>query len=193
MIVFGHLTATMFITIAGISASIKLARCKPSERYHVFLKSGIKLLLLGALITIVTFFFLNGEGYVVYGILSLIGTGLILSPIIIKNPIFSLITAVFIILFSFIDLPSGPLWLSPLGIHEETFTSVDYTPIIPWLSFFFIGSFIGHYLYPNGKSKHSISANNVIAKLLAAFGRHSLFIYLIHQPLIILILLVIFI
>jgi uncharacterized membrane protein len=92
------------------------------------------------------------------------------------------------IVLSFADI-AGPIWLVWLGIHPSPFISVDYTPLLPWFGVVLIGMGVGEYLYPDGKRSWSPPQVPVsISALLAVPGRHSLLIYLVHQPLILLLL-----
>ncbi|RLG17676.1 hypothetical protein DRN62_00575 [Nanoarchaeota archaeon] len=70
------------------------------------------------------------------------------------------------------------LALSPFVKHPN-FCSLDYYPLIPWLSVYFFGLYFGEYV------SEYLTKNNIILKeldLIAKMGRHSLTIYLIHQP-----------
>ena len=80
---------------------------------------------------------------------------------------------------------TGPIWLLPIGIHPAAFWSVDYTPVFPWLGVVLIGMALGDVLYPNGVRSFTLPRlpENVLAPLVF-MGRHSLLIYLVHQPLI---------
>ncbi|MDD1692529.1 MAG: DUF1624 domain-containing protein, partial [Methanoregula sp.] len=63
----------------------------------------------------------------------------------------------------------------------------------PWTGIVLIGMGIGEYLYPGGVRKYAIpSIPSFFVQPLAFLGKHSLMIYLIHQPLIILLLAVVF-
>ncbi len=69
---------------------------------------------------------------------------------------------------------------APLGFYSPSFHSADYCPIIPWAFMFIIGTVLGRYvrLLPEKLSKTHI-------KPLAFIGRHTLIIYLLHQPIIV--------
>ena len=70
---FGIVTASLFLIIAGISAHITYEKTRSSTgQNQEFIKRGTKLILIGLGITLVTWWFLQGEGYVVFGILHLI-------------------------------------------------------------------------------------------------------------------------
>jgi uncharacterized membrane protein len=66
----------------------------------------------------------------------------------------------------------------------------DYLPILPWLGFFFVGVVIGRIGY---RGKHTLfprapKAMKLIASPFEWFGRNSLVIYLVHQPILLAIL-----
>lgn len=72
-----------------------------------------------------------------------------------------------------------------LGFPPESFYSVDYFPVLPWLFLFLTGYFIYRML----EEKNCFAAfekkeSGLIQIPLNWLGRHSLFIYLIHQPII---------
>ena len=66
-------------------------------------------------------------------------------------------------------------WLFPLGFITDTFYSADYYPLLPWIFLFLFGTWLGGYL----KNK---SGRRRIPPALTWPGRHSLWIYLLHQP-----------
>jgi uncharacterized membrane protein len=191
---FGYTTASLFVLIAGIAIMIRGCRIPPGtpflRKYIPFLKRGIFLILIGTGITLATYIFLQGEGYVVFGILHLIGLATILAPFFFRLKQFVLIPGGLLILAGWcIPLPHGPLWLVFAGIHPPGFFSVDYTPLIPWLGVFFAGMAAGSWLYPGGtRSFHIPDQVNSLIRIPAVPGRHSLGIYLIHQPILLAIL-----
>lgn len=72
-------------------------------------------------------------------------------------------------------------WLLPLGLHSPLFTSYDYFPLIPWFGVFLIGAALGKTVY---KSRRSLLSRPPRPILINAAGRYSLWIYLVHQPVI---------
>lgn len=85
------------------------------------------------------------------------------------------------------DDTSSNLLLMPLGITVIGEPSVvDYMPLIPWLGVFLTGSAIGRAVYPDKKTLFPDTGKG-IRKVLAPLGflgRHSLIVYIIHQPVI---------
>lgn len=80
-----------------------------------------------------------------------------------------------------------PEWLTscrflfPLGIVHPEFASADYYPIFPWIFLFFIGASIGRWF--KGGNLPEFFYNEHF-RPLAYCGRHTLVIYLAHQPII---------
>ena len=72
-------------------------------------------------------------------------------------------------------------WLLPFGIPGPSFSSFDYFPLIPWLGIFLIGSALGKSVYA---SRRSLLPWPLPGTFVNAAGRHSLLIYIVHQPVI---------
>ena len=70
----------------------------------------------------------------------------------------------------------------------------DYMPLFPWLGVFLIGCVVGRACYKDKKTlfANKVKAMKVITRPVEFIGRHSLIIYLAHQPVIYGILFVIF-
>ena len=75
-------------------------------------------------------------------------------------------------------LLSTPL-LVPLGIRFPGFASADYFPLLPNLGFFLLGAVVGKTFY---RKKESLFPYARPLRFLCFCGRHSLIIYLLHQP-----------
>jgi len=121
-----------------------------------------------------------------FGVLHLLGCGMLLYAGVGKrfcrwNPIGAgavclLLFAVTKVITDRMRVTVPGLWI--LGLRTESFASMDYYPLIPWLFLFFSGAAIGGgILQSDGAWKEK--------KLPAALtfpGRHALWIYLLHQP-----------
>lgn len=66
------------------------------------------------------------------------------------------------------------------GFFSPTFYSSDYCPILPWIFLFLLGTILGRYV-----QKLPESLCRVHIRPLAFIGRHTLIIYLAHQPIIV--------
>jgi uncharacterized membrane protein len=191
--IFAATTASLFLLLVGLSFTISAAHAHRSMDKTAFflkyLKRGLGIFALGMAVTVATWLYL-GTGYVVFGILHLIGISIILAPLFYRYTWINLIAGTGFILLGLVagDI-SGPAYLIWLGFHPVMFYSVDYTPLIPWFGVVLIGMFAGKSLYPAGKKMLFANMRPPrAARWLMFLGRHSLLIYLLHQPVIIFIL-----
>lgn len=171
------LIGTMFSALSGISRSFTRSS----------LKQGLVTFGFGMLLTLVTYF-VSSEIYIKFGILHFMGVSMIIYHFIQKiSTRFLLPLGGLIIIagniFEKITL-STPL-LFPLGLMDKNFASLDYYPLLPWYGVFLTGVFIGRVVYKEKKSLFEFEIKN---DLLSFLGRHSLFAYLTHQPMILTIL-----
>lgn len=178
--------AGTFIFIAGISLHLKAQsiRKRSGNRGYAypFISRGFSILAIAAGITIVTWIYPH-EGFIVFGILHLIGVSTILAILFLPLGKWNILPAGVIILIWFIFFPLyGPAYLIPLGIYPPGFYTLDYEPLIPWFSLILLGMAAGAFRY---SEKPKQQRNNRIVNFLAVPGRNSLFIYIIHQPIII--------
>ena len=78
-----------------------------------------------------------------------------------------------------------------LGLITDSFSSADFFPLLPNLGFFLLGALTGRTLY---RSKETllpkVNARKPLICFLTACGRHSLIIYLLHQPVLTLVIMV---
>ena len=72
-------------------------------------------------------------------------------------------------------------WLIPLGLCPEWFESSDYFPLLPNLGFFLMGAWIGQQVYKDKQTRFP-GVNEKYYRPLCALGRSSLWVYLLHQP-----------
>jgi uncharacterized membrane protein len=69
--------------------------------------------------------------------------------------------------------------LSVLGWRQRSFTSYDYQPILPGIFIFLLGTWAGKYIKEEKFPKWFYEAK---FKIFPALGRKALMIYIIHQP-----------
>ncbi|MCD6108701.1 MAG: DUF1624 domain-containing protein [Thermoplasmata archaeon] len=192
---FARATATLFLTLVGISLTLSYSRIihlsKNRDFRKIYIKyiiRGMKIFSWGLLITFITFIFLR-KGTILFGILHLIGVSIILAYPLLKFRILNLITGVFFILLGlfisnfYVEYP----WLIWLGVKTTNFYTFDYFPVLPWFGVVLIGIFLGNIFYPNYKRSFKLPdlSKNLMVKHLCFLGRHSLRVYLIHQPVLI--------
>ncbi|HUH78447.1 MAG TPA: heparan-alpha-glucosaminide N-acetyltransferase [Methanoregula sp.] len=190
---FAFSTATLFLLIVGISFTISYSRAEKAlsgfRLYRRFLYRGAGIFALGILVTAATWIYL-GEGFIVFGILHLIGVSVLLAPFFYRFGKYNFVIGGAVILAGFLIAGiAGPVWLLPLGFHPAAWWSVDYEPLLPWFGVVLIGLGLGSVLYPEGRRRIPLPELPARWRPVLTFpGRHSLVIYLVHQPVIILIL-----
>jgi len=79
------------------------------------------------------------------------------------------------------------LWL---GLEPDNHMYVDYFPLIPWFGVVLIGIFLANILYADNIRRFPLPdlTHLRLVRMLQHLGQNSLMIYLIHQPLLFLIL-----
>jgi len=194
--VFAMATAGLFLFLVGVSLSIsagyarkKLSRTEFIQKY---VARGAGIFAIGIGISIITWLLLPGA-FILFGILHLIGLAIALSPLYTGFSWQNLVAgSVIILLGPVVASIRGAGWLLWLGIHPPAFYSIDYTPVFPWLGIVLIGVYLGTLLYPGGTRSWNIRSPGIRGTPLWYLGRHSLAIYLVHQPIILGILFILF-
>lgn len=191
--IFARTIATIFIFVMGVSLTLSYNReSRRPGATNLFGKNlvrGSKIFGWGMLITVATYFFI-GRGFVIFGILHLLGLSIILAyPFLDQNKWLSLIVGfVAIALGIYVDtLSATSPWFIWLGIKQVGRSMVDYYPVLPWFGIALVGVFAGYSLYPQGERRFSWPELGLTTPVrgLRFLGRHSLLIYLIHQPILI--------
>jgi uncharacterized membrane protein len=93
--------------------------------------------------------------------------------------------------FGLINLPDSMYqynFTAPIGLHNINFYSADYFPIIPWIFMFLFGAFVGK-VASDEKLPQCMYKRH--SKILSFVGKNSLWVYLAHQPVIYLIMIII--
>lgn len=169
--------AGLFILISGASCTLS----------HSNLKRGIKLLVI-AIGIYFTLSFIYPDANIVFGILHLLSLSILLYPLTSCLPAKTLIVIGLFIMGSTFFTNNFFLsrdYLSPLGLHSPSFSSFDYFPLIPWYGVFLLGEALGLRCYRELKSPINVPfSENIITRA----GRHTLTIYLLHQPVILMLL-----
>jgi uncharacterized membrane protein len=189
---FPRFIASAFILLAGVSLTLSFSAARRilsgRELFMKFLKRGLWIFSWGLCITVITRFFLP-SGYVVFGILHFIGLSVILAYPFLRSRYTDLfLGALLISLGLFLQgMEFDSPYLLWLGLAPQRFYTIDYFPLIPWFGVFLVGIFFGNTFYPGHERKINVpdmSKNSAIG-LFSFLGRHSLLIYLLHQPLLI--------
>jgi len=157
------------------------------------LRRGLTVLCCGIGITAVTLGLhllgLLDQRYIIwFGTLHCLGVSMLLWPLLRRSPSGPLVLLGAAVILSGIAAARQTLsfpWLIPLGFTTAEFSSGDYFPLLPCFGFFLLGAVLGRRLYPEKKSLFPKNASGRgIFRPLCFVGRHSLWFYLAHQPVI---------
>jgi len=172
----------LFVALSGLS--VTLGRRS--------IRRGIQVFLGGMCCTVVTVGMYHigmaGRGIIIYfGVLHCLGVCMMLWPLFRKCPGWALgLVGVLLVAFGwhlrdrvYFDLPV----LLPLGFQFYGFASSDYFPLLPNLGYFLIGAFLGRTFYSQRVTRFpAVDPERPLIRFFSFFGKHSLFIYMLHQP-----------
>jgi uncharacterized membrane protein len=172
----GKVSAILFMIVAGISSGISKNT----------VKRGFKVLGFGMIISIATYVVFKEE-YVRFGILHFLGVSMIIFPLIHK--VNNWVLAVIALLIGFASIPVNEMivntsLLVPFGFMYRGFVSVDYYPLIPYLSAFIVGVLAYKIYYYRRESLFDFTFEN---RVISVLSRNSLAIYVLHQPILLVI------
>ena len=167
-----RMTASLFVGIAGVSYFLA-----HRLEYDFTKTSGRtkRLIFWAFVITIITYIF-EPSVYVRFGVLHLLALASIVAFPVARKPEFALGIGLILLIIP-LSSNSNLVWL---GL-SETVIAVDYFPLNPWLGIFFIGLALASRIYPEGKPLTGIQW----PEKWLWFGRNTLTIYVIHQPILI--------
>ncbi len=158
---------------------------------HLIMR-GLKIFGLGMVLTVVTMIFIPDRP-IFFGVLHCIGLCIILSTIFLKiKPIYNLIFSGIILMLNFVialyPIENPTVLHIAVGLHQSNIGqyTIDYFPLIPWLGVCMLGIALGSWLYKDNKRRFRIPdlSKYTPVKIFSWLGKHSLGIYLAHQPII---------
>lgn len=172
----------LFLLISGICVTLG-SRC---------IRRGLLVLACGVVVSAVTYgmyyFGFSGKSIIIYfGVLHCLGTCMLLWPLFRKLPHWALAAIGLVLVIAGLYLKTLPgishPWLMIFGLPWAGFASSDYFPLLPYLGFFLIGSALGKSIYRKKESLlPRVNPKNFLIRFFSLFGKYSLWIYMLHQP-----------
>ncbi len=170
--------ACLFVVLSGISSTL--------SRGNV--RRALKLLAVALLVTAATYVF-DSSSAIIFGILHCLAVSILIYGLTMERSaawlpaatgaaVIGLSLAVPALLKG---VPIRTDWLLPFGIHSPTLSSFDYFPLLPWLGIFLAGAALGKSVYAKRRSFIPVRLPVTFVNIA---GRHSLLIYIVHQPVI---------
>lgn len=127
-----------------------------------------------------------------FGVLHCLGLCMLLYPPLKKLPAWVLGAAGVVLAalgMVFSNLRVASPYLFPLGLVTKQFRSADYFPLLPFFGFFLLGAALGKPLYRKKATLFpKIDPSALPIRFLTRCGRATLPIYLLHQPVLMLLL-----
>lgn len=180
----GDAIAAIFVLVVGISLALS-ARSGPNVR--AFARRFLKIVVAAALITAVTWYVFPDE-FIFFGILHCIALSSLAAAALLRAPlaIVLAIAAIALALPIFVARPffDAPIWWwLGLGTHQPL--SNDWRPFLPWVGVVLIGMAGARVALARGVPSKVADwrPSGFAGRALVLGGRRSLFVYLVHQPL----------
>jgi len=184
----------IFFLLVGICQAVNNNKYhnQPKKMYFRTIQRGLWVLNLGMLLTLLTAVFLPDRP-ILFGVLHCIGCCIILSTLLLKFKSTNVIIAALIIVSGlalglFFTTENPNMIELAAGIHEPDIAAhtIDYFPILPWLGICLLGIALGNILYKDNKRRYPLPdlTKYKPTKIFSWLGKHSLAIYLVHQPII---------
>ena len=121
-----------------------------------------------------------------FGVLHLLGICMMVYPLFRRlptAPLAALALCIILIGYAITGLRVSAPFLFPFGLVTDHFFSSDYFPIFPQLGWFLLGVVLGRTVYAEKRTLLPGGAQNFfLLRFFCWCGRQSLFIYLLHQP-----------
>lgn len=193
---FQRTTASTFIFLVGVSlvVSHQGAASQHADPFRKYLQRGAKIFGWGMMLTVIVR--MADIGRIDFGVLHLIGLAIILAyPFLhyrwFNIALWALLNGVGYLLQ---PLQVDTFWLVWLGLKPVNYTYLDYFPLVPWFGVVLLGIGVGNLLYKKKQRTFVLPdlSNVMPVQWLQQLGRHSLTIYLLHQPLLFVLLFALF-
>ena len=183
-------TAHLFLLLVGISFAISWGKMEKNgktlaARMKRIVRRALGIFFCAMLVSLATFV-VDPHTYVRFGVLHLIAVSVLLLPIFMSLREWNFLLAVIVILATpfIVSIPVATPLLLPLGLAPPSFASVDYFPLFPWFGTVMIGAGLGNLLYNRALLRWHVLLSRRWQRMITFPGRHSLLLYLIHQPII---------
>lgn len=178
-------TAGSFLFLAGVGVWLAHGEV---IRWSAFWRRFAMIAGAAALVSIGTYLAFP-QAFVFFGILHSIALCSLLGLAVLRLPV-GIIAALAVAVFFAPDVLSSPMFNAPYwwwtGLQTVQLSTMDYEPIFPWLAPFLLGVAASKLATRMGLwARLATSTPTRLAHLAGLPGRHSLLIYLIHQPILI--------
>ena len=171
----------LFLLLSGVCATLGQ---RPARRGFVVFGAG---LLISAVTWVMHTYLGFSKGIIIYfGVLHCLGVCMIIWPCFRSLPWWQLLAlgiGLVVLGINFSEMYVETPYLFPFGLITRDFASSDYFPLLPHFGFFMIGAAMGKIVYKKQRSLLPALDGAPVIRFFQWCGRNSLWIYLLHQPL----------
>ncbi|HJJ47808.1 MAG TPA: heparan-alpha-glucosaminide N-acetyltransferase [Methanocorpusculum sp.] len=195
--VFG---TAIFVIVAGVAMILRhdrMAGKTNREYYFALFSRAVFLFGIAMAITVATWIgfntFMGQSGAIIFGFLHMLSISMMIAIPLLRFGKWNIVIGLFLIALGLLVIPlfDGPWWLFAFGIQSPDFyVGPDYFGLLPWSGVLLLGIGLGSIFYPNGKRGFSFPSPKKIGRFFQTVGngRVTLFIYLTHAPVMLVIL-----
>jgi uncharacterized membrane protein len=176
---FRAVIVTLFIALVGVS--LVLARGARQGR-RAFWRRIALIAACAALVSVASYVTFP-QTFITFGILHCIAVSSVLARPLVDFPRAALLAGIaIIVLGNTVHLPlfDAP-WLNWVGMMTHRPATEDYVPLFPWLGVVLVGAAVGRWMLSHER-RPIVAVGPLVPRWLTWAGRHSLLIYMVHQP-----------
>lgn len=172
--VLHYIFAGLFILLSGVSSRFSRSN----------INRGLKVIGIAVLLTVVTYLL---SMPIVFGVLHLLGVCMLFYGLThrlwekCRSICFPIVCIILTVASAWAteNIVFESKWLWMLGWTYDGFVSFDYFPLLPWIFIFLLGTYSGGMIREKKMPEWFYTVNMPV---FPKIGRHSLIIYILHQP-----------
>ncbi len=173
-----------FLFIAGFSMALAAPQTLKQRLVRLVPIAGC------ALLVSVVSYFMFPDSWIFFGVLHFVVVASFICGLMMQHKILMLTTAIALLGIGFFY--QSPVFDQPLlqwlGMMTHKPITEDYVPMLPWISVMMIGIIIGEWALTRTQLAPLACRPTAALKPVQWLGRHSLAVYMIHQPILLVVL-----